>query len=115
MSVVRLGSVGRAAEAHHISQPAASARLRQLKRQLGVPLLHRTPQGSTLTEAGALVADRARAAVDAAAALAAGVATLRATADSRLVVAASQTIAEYLLPGWLVAPRRAHPSLGAVL
>ncbi|HTI22066.1 MAG TPA: LysR family transcriptional regulator [Kutzneria sp.] len=115
LSVVRLGSVGRAAEAHHISQPAASARLRQLERRLGITLLHRTPSGSTLTEAGALVADWARAAVDAAATLAAGAEALRGTMDSRLVVAASQTIAEYLLPGWLVTLRHAHPDLSVAL
>ncbi|GAA2575109.1 LysR family transcriptional regulator [Dactylosporangium fulvum] len=115
LSVARLGSVGRAAEAHRISQPAASARLRQLERQVGVPLLHRTPHGSTLTEAGALVADWARTAVDAAAALAVGAAALRTTADSRLVVAASQTVAEYLLPGWLVALRRTYPDLSVAL
>ncbi|GAA2335051.1 LysR family transcriptional regulator [Dactylosporangium salmoneum] len=115
LSVVRLGSVGRAAAEHRISQPAASARLRQLERQLGVALLHRTPRGSTLTEAGALVVDWARSAVDAAAELAAGAAALRAGADSRLAVAASQTVAEYLLPGWLVALRRVHSELAVAL
>ncbi|WP_238008503.1 LysR family transcriptional regulator [Dactylosporangium sp. AC04546] len=115
LSVVRLGSVGRAAAAHRISQPAASARLRQLERQLGVTLLDRTPRGSTLTETGVLVADWARAAVDAAAALAVAAAALRSSVDSRLAVAASQTVAEYLLPGWLVALRRDHPDLTVAL
>ncbi|GGM79946.1 transcriptional regulator [Dactylosporangium sucinum] len=115
LSVVRLGSVGRAAAAHRISQPAASARLRQLERQLGVTLLDRTPRGSTLTEAGVLVADWARAAVDAAAALAVAAAALRSSMDSRLAVAASQTVAEYLLPGWLVTLRRDHPDLTVAL
>ena len=115
LSVARLGSVGRAATAHHISQPAASARLRELERRLGVTLLHRSPRGSTLTGTGALVADWARAAVDAAEALAAGVAALRATHESRLAVAASQTVAEYLLPAWLVALRTGHPGLSVTL
>jgi DNA-binding transcriptional LysR family regulator len=115
LSVARLGSVGRAAAAHHISQPAASARLRELERRLGVTLLHRSPRGSTLTATGALVADWARAAVDAADALATGVAALRATHESRLAVAASQTVAEYLLPAWLVALRAGHPGLSVTL
>ena len=115
LSVARLGSVGRAATAHHISQPAASARLRELERRLGVTLLHRSPRGSTLTGTGALVADWARAAVDAADALATGVAALRATHESRLAVAASQTVAEYLLPPWLVALRTGHPGLTVTL
>lgn len=115
LSVARLGSVGRAAAAHRISQPAASARLRELERRLGVTLLHRSPRGSTLTATGALVADWARAAVDAADALATGVAALRATHESRLAVAASQTVAEYLLPAWLVALRAGHPGLSVTL
>ncbi|MBU2670114.1 LysR family transcriptional regulator [Actinoplanes bogorensis] len=115
LSVARLGSVGRAAAEHRISQPAASARLRELERRVGLTLLHRTPRGSTLTETGALVADWARSAIDAADALAAGLAALRATHDSRLTVAASQTVAEYLLPAWLVALRAAHPGLAVTL
>jgi DNA-binding transcriptional LysR family regulator len=115
LSVARLGSVGRAAAAHHISQPAASARLRELERRVGVTLLHRSPRGSTLTGTGALVADWARVAVDAADALATGVAALRATQESRLAVAASQTVAEYLLPRWLVALRTGHPGLAVTL
>lgn len=115
LSVARLGSVGRAAAAHRVSQPAASARLRELERRLGLTLLHRTPRGSTLTGTGALVADWARAAIDAADALATGVAALRTTHESRLAVAASQTVAEYLLPAWLVALRSAHPGLAVTL
>ncbi|GID92500.1 LysR family transcriptional regulator [Amorphoplanes digitatis] len=115
LSVARLGSVGRAAAAHRISQPAASARLRELERRLGLTLLHRSPRGSTLTGTGALVADWARAAVDAADALAAGAAALRTSHESRLAVAASQTVAEYLLPAWLVALRSGHPGLSVTL
>ncbi|GID32656.1 LysR family transcriptional regulator [Paractinoplanes brasiliensis] len=115
LSVARLGSVGRAAAEHRISQPAASARLRELERRIGLTLLHRTPRGSTLTETGALVADWARTAIDAADALAVGLAALRATHESRLTVAASQTVAEYLLPAWLVALRAAHPGLAVTL
>jgi DNA-binding transcriptional LysR family regulator len=115
LSVARLGSVGRAAAEHRMSQPAASTKLRELERRLGLTLLHRTPRGSSLTGTGALVADWARAAVDAADALAAGVAALRTAHDTRLAVAASQTVAEYLLPVWLVALRTAHPALAVTL
>ena len=115
LSVARLGSVGQAAREHGVSQPAASARLRQLERRLGIALLNRTPRGSTLTGEGALVADWARTAIDAADALAAGVGALRAAHDSTLRVAASQTVSEYLFPGWVVAVRAAHPELGVML
>jgi DNA-binding transcriptional LysR family regulator len=105
LSVARLGSVGAAARAHGITQPAASSRISSLERRLGVPLLERSTRGSRLTEEGGLVCDWARAAVDAAIALDAGVTSLRKTLESRLSVAASLTVAEYLLPRWLAAFR----------
>jgi DNA-binding transcriptional LysR family regulator len=115
LSVARLGSLGRAAEAHDISQPAASTRLRRLERQLGITLIERSPRGSRLTPQGVLVADWAQAAVDAAAALDAGVTALRVRRDAVLRVAASMTVAEYLLPGWLTALRGRHPGTTVAL
>jgi DNA-binding transcriptional LysR family regulator len=109
LSVARLGSLGLAAAEHGISQPAASTRIRRLERQLGVALIERSPRGSRLTPDGELVAGWAQAAIDAAAALDAGVASLRARSDAVLRVAASMTVAEYLLPGWLTALRARDP------
>ena len=113
LSVARTGSIGRAAAEHGVSQPAASARLRRLEGQLGLALIERSPRGSRLTPAGALVAGWAQAAVDAAAALDAGVIALRRERDSRLRIAASMTVAEYLLPVWLTALAAAY--LGAAV
>ncbi len=113
LSVTRTGSIGRAAAEHGISQPAASARMRLLEAQLGLALLERSPRGSRLTPAGALVAGWAQAAVDAAAALDVGLVALRHERDSRLRIAASMTVAEYLLPVWLTALRAVDP--GAVV
>src|SRR5580658_5309952 len=110
LSVARLGSLGRAAAEHGISQPAASARVRLLEARLGLALIQRSPRGSVLTPTGALVAGWAQAAVDAAAALEAGVNALRVERDSRLKIAASMTVAEYLLPAWLAALRTTGPA-----
>src|SRR5271154_2351903 len=115
LSVARLGSLGRAAEAHGISQPAASTRLRRLERQLGLVLIERSPRGSRLTPQGVLVAGWAQAAVDAAAALDAGVTALCVRRDAVLRVAASMTVAEYLLPGWLTALRARQPATTVTL
>ena len=108
LSVARLGSVGLAAQAHGISQPAASTRIRRLERRLGVTLIERSPHGSRLTPQGELVAGWAQAAVDAAAALDAGLTSLRERSDAVLRVVASMTVAEYLLPGWLTALHARH-------
>ncbi|MGR3873741.1 LysR family transcriptional regulator [Streptomyces graminifolii] len=115
LAVARLGSLGGAARELGITQPAASSRIRSMERQLGVALVDRSPRGSRLTDAGALVTDWARRVVEAAAAFDAGAQALRHRRDSRLRVAASMTIAEYLLPGWLLALRSQRPDTAVSL
>lgn len=114
LSVVELGSVGKAAAAHGISTPSASARLTRLERQLGVPVLVRSARGTTPTAAGEAIVAWASSVIDAAHAMTDGVQTLRANQGARLRIAASLTIAEYLLPQWLLAFRRAHPEVEMV-
>jgi DNA-binding transcriptional LysR family regulator len=109
LSVAKLGSIGRAAAAHQLSQPAVSARLRQLEHQVGARLLERGARGARLTTVGELVAGWAQPAVDRAADLEEGIAALRRDRHTHLRVAASLTVAEYLLPGWLIALRSVDP------
>lgn len=52
VSVVDHGSLSRAATKLHIAQPALTNQLNQLEDELGVHLLHRTPQGTSATERG---------------------------------------------------------------
>ncbi|MDT0437454.1 MULTISPECIES: LysR family transcriptional regulator [Streptomyces] len=115
LAVARLGSLGAAARELGITQPAASSRVRSMERQLGVALVDRSPRGSRLTDAGALVTDWARRIVEAAEAFDAGAQALRDRRDSRLRVTASMTIAEYLLPGWLLALRAQRPGTAVSL
>ncbi|MEU6808695.1 LysR family transcriptional regulator [Streptomyces sp. NPDC046831] len=115
LAVARLGSLGGAARELGITQPAASSRIRSMERQLGVALVDRSPRGSRLTDAGALVTDWARRVVEAAEAFDAGAQALRDRRDSRLRVAASMTIAEYLMPGWLIALRARRPDTAVSL
>src|ERR1700758_4112451 len=115
LSVARLGSLGLAAAEHGISQPAASTRIRRVERQLGLSLIERSPRGSRLTPDGELVAGWAQAAIDAAAAVDAGVPSLRTRSDAVLRVAASMTVAEYLLPGWLTVLRARAPETAVAL
>ncbi|OIJ64521.1 LysR family transcriptional regulator [Streptomyces mangrovisoli] len=115
LAVARLGSLGAAAREVGITQPAASSRIRSMERQLGVALVDRSPRGSRLTDAGALVTDWARRVVEAAEAFDIGAQALRDRRDSRLRVAASMTIAEYLLPGWLLALRAQRPDTAVSL
>ncbi|MGJ7907828.1 LysR family transcriptional regulator [Actinopolyspora sp. H202] len=109
LSVAEFGSIGQAAGSHGMSQPAASARLRQLEADVGTALLERGARGTRLTTAGELVASWAQATVEAASDLAAGIAALRADRHGHVRIAASLTVAEYLLPRWLIALRAADP------
>ncbi|MFD6938708.1 LysR family transcriptional regulator [Streptomyces goshikiensis] len=115
LAVARVGSLSAAARRLGITQPAASSRIRAMETRLGVALVDRSPRGSTLTADGALVTDWARRVVEAAEAFDAGAQALRGRRDSRLRVAASMTIAEYLLPGWLIALRGQRPDTAVSL
>jgi molybdate transport repressor ModE-like protein len=115
LSVARTGSLGGAAREHLISQQAASERIRRLEGLLGVQLVRRSRQGSTLTTAGALVADWAGQLTELAAGLEASVAALREEHHAQLRVAASLTVAEYLMPRWLVTLRRRAEAQGTEL
>jgi len=100
--VGRQGSIAAAASVLGVSQQALSARMRTLERAMGVTLLARTPSGSHLTEQGRLVVGWAEDVLDAAGRLEAGLRSIRSGVSHRLAIAASQTIAEHLVPHWLV-------------
>lgn len=111
LSIVEYGSLGQAGRAHQMSQPAVSMRMTQLERQLGLRLLDRTPAGTRLTIEGAATVDWARRVVEAASSMMAAVMALRAETKTGLRVASSVTVADHLLPGWLVALHGARPDI----
>jgi molybdate transport repressor ModE-like protein len=111
LSVARLGSLAKAAREHGVSQPAAASRIRNMERLIGVPLIVRSTTGSRLTDHGAMIANWARRVVDAAGELDVGISALRDHQASRIQVACSMTIAEYLLPGWLSELRSRLPTV----
>jgi DNA-binding transcriptional LysR family regulator len=110
--VGRQGSIAAAAALLGVSQQALSARMRTLERAMGVTLLARAPSGSHLTEQGRLVVGWADDVLDAADRLEAGLRSIRSGVSHRLAIAASQTIAEHLVPHWLVELRAAEQADG---
>ncbi len=114
-SVAELGSLGQAAARHGMSQPAVSMRMSQLERRLGIRLLQRNPSGTRLTPAGERVVTLARRVLREARILLAEVDALVAEEGSRLRVAASLTIAEHLLPGWLAELHRRTPDVTVLM
>lgn len=112
------GSLTAAAEALGITQQAVSQRMRAVERRWGLPLFERTARGTSLTAHGALVAEWADGVVQQVDGFDHAVASLRADRQAHLRIAASLTIAEHLMPGWLVTyaatPDAAHVEMVAV-
>lgn len=101
LSVESYGSVGKAAQAHSLSQPAASTRISAMERRLGLRLLERSPAGSKLTEEGEMLAKYARNVMQAARELLEFGSRARSSEVKRLRVAGSPAISEHLIPEWL--------------
>ena len=101
VSVAEAGSIRQAALRHHISQPAASVRIRELERVLGLSLVERATTGARLTADGLAIVGWASQVLAGMRALASGAQALRSDQNSQLRLAASLTVAEYLLPVWL--------------
>ncbi|MCV7198126.1 LysR family transcriptional regulator [Mycobacterium angelicum] len=113
-AIAKTGSLSAASRAVGTSQQAVSARLTSIEAQVGVRLVTRTPRGTLLTPAGEVVAEWAEQVLDVAQRVDTGLASLRAERRSQLKVAASQTVAEHLLPRWLVSLQAAAQRRGAV-
>ena len=115
VTVAELGSLGAASEKLGITQPSASRSLARFERRLGITLLERSTRGSRVTPEGAIYVDWSREVLDAAERLVAATGALRREHASHLRVAASMTVAEYLVPRWLADFRRSHPGVDAEL
>jgi DNA-binding transcriptional LysR family regulator len=112
LAVAHAGSLNAAAAEVGVRQQAISSRIRSLEAQTGVVLVQRGPRGSQLTSDGVMVAAWAARVLEVSAELDAGLASLRQDHRAQLRVSASLTIAEHLLPKWLVAFRARRKSAG---
>ncbi|BCO35374.1 LysR family transcriptional regulator [Mycobacterium heckeshornense] len=113
LAIAKTGSLGGAAREFGLTQQAVSARLAAMEAQIGVALAVRTTRGSELTPAGVLVAEWATRLVEVAHEVDAGLGSLRAKSRQRIKVVASQTIAEQLMPHWLVSLQAAAKERGS--
>jgi DNA-binding transcriptional LysR family regulator len=101
----------RAAEALGITQSAASASIAALEARYGAKLFDRVGRGLQLTEAGRVFLPEAMAVLLRAQAAEQALSDLAGLKRGSLTVAASQTIASYWLPGFLVRFAKAHPGV----
>lgn len=104
------GSISTGATSLGVTQQAVSARIAAAERSLGTALVHRGASGSRLTPAGQVLLELAEPLLAASDRLEAGLRALSNPAGS-VTVAASQTIAEVLVPDWLLRLRAERPDL----
>lgn len=111
IQIVEAGHMTRAARRLGVTQPALSAVVRKLEREVGTDLLHRTARGVEPTDAGRLFCDHARDAVRRADAGLVAVRELVGLERGSIRLGGGATAAAYLLPAVLSAFRRAHPAV----
>ncbi|MFN8635592.1 MAG: LysR family transcriptional regulator, partial [Chloroflexota bacterium] len=109
VEVVRRGTVSRAAEALNVTQPALTARLHGLERELGEVLFARSGRGVRLTDAGRAFLPHAERALLALADGRASVADLASGRAGKLVLGATGSVSSYVLPKVLKRFRTEHP------
>lgn len=112
LAVAKTGSLGAAGREVGLTQQAVSARMASIEARTGVRLAVRTPRGSQLTPAGVVVAEWADQLLGVAQHVDAGLASLREGSRAQVKVVASLTIAEQLMPRWLVSMRAAATRRG---
>src|SRR5271169_3496878 len=111
VAVAERQHVTRAAEALNIAQSAVSASIAALEGRHGAKLFHRVGRRIELTEAGALFLAEARAVLARAESAELVLSELGELKRGVLSVYASQTIAGYWLPRYLVDFRRSYPGV----
>jgi len=108
-AVVRTGSVTAGAEAEFVSQPSVSKQLRQLELELGVPLFHRVGRRVVPTPAALTLADCADRVFGDLAETLEEISGPDSARSGSLVMCATETVTDNLLPPALAELRRRHP------
>jgi LysR family transcriptional activator of glutamate synthase operon len=110
-TVARLGGFSRAAEQLHIAQPAISAQIRRLERELGTALFERTTRRVGLTHAGTLLLVRARVVLAELDGARSDLDQLAAVLRGQLRLGVTQVLGSLDLPGLLAAFHRRYPDV----
>lgn len=110
-TVARLLSFTKAAETLHMTQPAVTFQVRQLEEYFETRLFDRTHNRISLTEAGEKVYEYADRIFELYGEMENAVREMTGTVSGALVLGASTTIAEYMLPSLLGDFKAMHPDV----
>jgi DNA-binding transcriptional LysR family regulator len=113
--VAELESVTRAAEEMRISQPAVTAQIRNLERELNLPLLTPKGRGIGLTDAGQLLARHAKRLFTLEKEIEVQMQDYRIGQHGRLLIAATYLPANFLLPQWISLFKKQHAKVECIL
>ena len=111
LAVVEARSVRGAAEDLHVAQSALSRQIIGLEKELGVALLVRLPRGVKPTEAGQMLARRARSVMDQLASARSDISALNGLTTGKVAVSAIEPVAEDLLMASMQRMQKAHPAI----
>lgn len=111
LAVIEARSMRGAAEDLHIAQSALSRQIATLEKELGVPLLMRLPRGVRPTEAGQMLARRARSIMDQFASAHDEIGALRGLHVGKVTVAVIEPLADGLLMTCVRRMQKDHPGI----
>jgi len=114
-TVARLLSFTKAAESLHMTQPAVTFQVRQLEEYFNTRLFDRTHNRISLTEAGERVYEYAAQIFDLYAKMENAVRDMTGEISGVLIIGASTTIAEYMLPSLLGDFKKKYPDVNVHL
>ncbi|MHB8454029.1 MAG: selenium metabolism-associated LysR family transcriptional regulator [Acidiferrobacterales bacterium] len=114
-TVARLLSFTKAAETLHMTQPAVTFQIRQLEEHFNTRLFDRTHNRISLTAAGERVYEYAEKIIALYGEMDSRVRELTGDVSGILIIGASTTIAEYVLPGLLGEFQRRYPDVNVRL
>ncbi len=115
LGVVDTGSFSAAAEAVHRSQPRVSMHVAALEREAGVPLFDRSKRPVEPTEAGAVLAEHARAILRQLGSAEEAMASRRGTARGLVTLGSYPSASAAFVPGLLEHLARTRPAIKVVL
>lgn len=110
-AVARLLSFTKAADTLHMTQPAVTFQIRQLEEHFNTRLFDRIHNRISLTEAGAVVYGHANHIFDLYAEMERSVREITGETNGYIVIGASTTIAEYMLPALLGDFKNSYPNV----
>lgn len=109
LEVARAGNVSRAARTLYVTQPALTARIQALEKELGETLFVRTGRGVRLTDAGRVFLPSAERAMQALTDGRLALTDLRSGSAGRLALGAAPAVSTYVLPAVLKRFAALHP------